>query len=96
MNTENIFLIEETISGTKHWKNRKLNDIIDKLQENDTFICSEVSRIGRTITQIFEFISVLLEKQVKIYFTKSNFPVDGCVTSQTMLFALSITSQLEK
>ena len=96
LNTQCIIWIEETISGAKHWKNRKLGQIIPELKTGDIFITSEVSRIARTISHIFEFISLLLEKQIKIYFTKSSFPVDGSVSSQTIMFALSITAQLER
>lgn len=96
INSQNMIWIEETVSGTKHWNKRKLGNVIDKLKKNDVFITSELSRIGRTMTHINEFISILLKKEVKIIFTKTNFIVDDSVQSQTMIFALSMASQLER
>ena len=96
LNTQNLIFIEDIKSGLSSWKTGKLNDIVPKLNKGDVFITSEVSRIGRTISQIFEFISILLEKEVKIYFTKSNFPIDGSINSQMLIFAMSITAQLER
>lgn len=48
------------------------------------------------ITQIMAFISDLLQKKVKIYFTKSKFEIDNSISSQSMIFAFSLILQLER
>jgi DNA invertase Pin-like site-specific DNA recombinase len=42
------------------------------------------------------FISDLLQKKVKIHFTKSKFKIDNSISSQAMIFAFSLASQLER
>lgn len=92
----NIKWIEETISGTKHWKNRELGKLINIINKNDVIITSELSRIGRSLYQCFEFISVCAEKEVQLYFTKTDFKIDSSISSQTLIFAYSLTSQIER
>lgn len=72
----------------KNYKSRELGKI--DFKEGDVFIATEMSRIGRTITQIMAFISDLLQKKVKIYFTKSKFEIDNSISSQAMIFAFSL------
>lgn len=42
------------------------------------------------------FISELLQKKVKVYFTKSKFEIDNSISSQAMIFAFSLTVQIER
>lgn len=94
LNSQNIEWIEETVSGMKNYKTRELGKI--DFKEGDVFITSEMSRIGRTISQIMSFISELLQKKVKVYFTKSKFEIDNSISSQAMIFAFSLTAQIER
>jgi DNA invertase Pin-like site-specific DNA recombinase len=94
LNSQNIEWIEETVSGMKNYKTRELGKI--DFEEGDVFITSEMSRIGRTISQIMSFISDLLQKKVKVYFTKSKFEIDNSISSQAMIFAFSLTAQIER
>lgn len=94
LNSQNITWVEETISGMKNWKGRELGKI--QFKKGDIFIATEPSRVGRTMIQIMGFISDLLQNEVKIYFTKSKFDVDNSIKSQTMIFAYSICSQMER
>ncbi|MGB3849373.1 MAG: recombinase family protein [Tunicatimonas sp.] len=41
--------IEETVSGTKKIEARKLGTFLDSMQEFDTLIVSELSRLGRNL-----------------------------------------------
>ena len=41
--------IEETVSGTKKVDKRKLGTFLDSMQEFDTLIVSELSRLGRNL-----------------------------------------------
>lgn len=96
LNPVNIKWIEEIVTGKKHWKQRKLNEIIEQLKKDDVIITYELSRIGRTYLQIAEFMSKILEKEAKIFFCTNDFVVDGSVSSNAMLFAFSISAQIER
>ena len=41
--------IEETISGTKDYTKRALGKILKRLKKDDVIICSEISRLGRSL-----------------------------------------------
>lgn len=73
----NIVWIEETISGMKKWKSRESGKI--DFNKGDIFITSELSRVGKTMIQIMGFIYSIMEKGVKLYFTKSKFNIDNSI-----------------
>ena len=45
---------EETISGAKSWKRRKLGDLINSLQKGDKIVVPELSRLGRGAGRCFK------------------------------------------
>lgn len=92
----NVEWIEETISGTKDWKNRELGKLMDRIKSGDVIITSEMSRFGRTISNNMEFMANAASKNVKIYFTKTDFKVDGSITSQILTFSYSLVAQVER
>ena len=48
-----ITFVEEKISGTMDWKNRLLGDlIINRCNEGDHIVCSELSRISKHFSYI--------------------------------------------
>ena len=46
--------IEETVSGTIRPENRALGKLLDSIQKDDLIICSELSRLGRSLFMILE------------------------------------------
>jgi len=89
--------IEETVSGTKHFNKRKLGkELVPKLKEGDIIMMSEISRIGRTISQIMEFCALLAKLKVKMYCTKTDFKVDNSIQSQMLIFAYGLSAQIER
>lgn len=88
--------VEEKVSGTKHWKERELGKCIEKCNKGDIIITSELSRIGRTMMQINEFVAKCAEKGVELYMVKTDFKVDNSIQSHTLLFAYSLSAQIER
>lgn len=39
--------IEESISGTQNYTKRKLGKLLENIRQDDTIICTELSRLGR-------------------------------------------------
>lgn len=92
----NVEWIEEQISGTKHWSNRELGKLLERMKENDIIITSEVSRFGRKYLDIVQFLSKCAEKKIRIYCTNSDFKIDSSIQSQLLIFAQSISAQIER
>jgi putative DNA-invertase from lambdoid prophage Rac len=92
----NVEWIEEQISGTKHWANRELGKLIEIIKEGDIIITSEVSRFGRRYFDVVQFLAKCAEKKVKIYCTNSDLKIDDSIQSQMVIFAQSISAQIER
>lgn len=69
----NVNFIEEQISGKANFKERQLGNLLNKMQKNDILIVPELSRIARSITQIFEVIDITKQKGIILYSIKENF-----------------------
>jgi len=92
----NIKWIEEKISGSKHFNKRELGKILKEAKEGDVIMTTEISRIGRKGLDVAEFISICSQRKIKLYLTRADFAVDDSINSQTMVFAYSISAQIER
>ena len=92
----NVEFIEETVSGRISWKNRKLKDLIDNLQSGDNLIVAELSRLGRSMLEIMELLSILLRKGVNVYVVKGNYELKDDIQSKVLTFAFSLASEIER
>ncbi|EDP73153.1 recombinase family protein [Hydrogenivirga sp. 128-5-R1-1] len=92
----NVEFIEEAVSGRISWKNRKLKDLIDNLQSGDNLIVAELSRLGRSMLEIMELLSILLRKGVNVYVVKGNYELKDNIQSKVLTFAFSLASEIER
>ena len=60
--------IEVEISSTKTQKDRLLDVIFSKLKNGDTFICTELSRLGRNMLEILNLVEKFNQKNIKLIF----------------------------
>ena len=72
-----VKFVEEKVSGTKNWKNRKIKQVIDSLNTGDRLIVSEFSRLGRSMLEIMEMLSILKDKEVNVYAFKGGWELNG-------------------
>jgi DNA invertase Pin-like site-specific DNA recombinase len=54
-----VKFVEEKVSGMKNWKDRKIKQVIDELNKGDRLIVPEFSRLGRSMLEIMEMLSIL-------------------------------------
>jgi DNA invertase Pin-like site-specific DNA recombinase len=62
-----VKFVEEKVSGIKNWKERKIKAIIDELNDGDRLIVPELSRLGRSMLEIMEMLSIAKDKGLNIY-----------------------------
>ena len=91
-----VEFIEEKVSGKKSWKERKIKEVIDKLGEGDRLIVPELSRLGRSMLEIMEMLSIAREKGIYIYAVKGGWELNGSIQSKVMAMAFSIASEIER
>lgn len=93
----NVEFVEEQISGKSNFKNRQLGVLLDKMQKDDVLIVPELSRIARSITQIFEVIDITKQKGITLYSIKENFSNnDKSITSTVTTTVFALVAQIER
>jgi DNA invertase Pin-like site-specific DNA recombinase len=92
----NVEILEETVSGRKSWKDRKLGELIEKLQKGDILIVPELSRLGRSMLEIMELLSILLRKGVELHVVKNRQILKDDLQSKVFAMAFSIAAEIER
>jgi DNA invertase Pin-like site-specific DNA recombinase len=92
----NVKFVEEKISGTVSWKKRKIHDIIYSLKAGDNIIVSELSRLGRSMLECMEILSIATDMKINIYAVKGNWNLDGTIQSKIIAMAFSMASEIER
>lgn len=87
--------IEEKVSGMKSWNDRKIHGIINDLDDGDALIVSELSRLGRSMLEIMEIISVAIRKGIRVYALKGNWELDGTIQSKIVAMVFSMAAEIE-
>ena len=95
-NLGSVRFVEEKASGKKSWKERKIAEIIDDLNENDRLVVPELSRLGRSMLEIMEILSIARQKGISIYAVKGAWELDGSIQSKVMAMAFSIAAEIER
>jgi putative DNA-invertase from lambdoid prophage Rac len=88
--------IEETVSGTKKIKDRKLGLTIDSLKDGDSLIATELSRFGRSLMEIMSVLHELMEKRIKVITTKEKYELGDNINSKVLAFAFSLSAEIER
>lgn len=91
-----VQFIEEKISGKKSWKERKIKQVIDDLKEGDRLIVPELSRLGRSMLEIMEMLSIAKDRGIYIYAVKGGWELNGTIQSKVMAMAFSIAAEIER
>jgi DNA invertase Pin-like site-specific DNA recombinase len=91
-----VEFVEEKVSGKKHWTKRKIKNIIDELGEGDRLIVPELSRLGRSMLEIMEILSVAKEKGISIYAIKGNWELNGTIQSKLIAMCFSMAAEIER
>ena len=88
--------IEETISGTKNVDKRKLGKLLGKLKPGDRLICSELSRLGRSLFMIMSILNYCMEKDIQVWTIKDNYRLGSDISSKVLAFAFGLSAEIER
>lgn len=93
----NVEFIEEQISGKSNFKKRQLGTLLERMNKGDVLIVSELSRIARSVTQIFEVIEITKQKGITLYSLKENFSNDdNTISSVVASTVFALIAQIER
>ena len=88
--------IEETISGTKTPEKRLLGSLLAEVKKDDLIICSELSRLGRSLFMIMSILNHLMLNGVKVWTIKDNYRLGDNIQSKVLAFAFSLSAEIER
>ncbi|MFI3291718.1 MAG: master DNA invertase Mpi family serine-type recombinase [Opitutales bacterium] len=89
-------IIEETASGTKSVRDRKLGKLLNSMQKEDILIISEISRLGRNLLQIMSVLNSCMERDIKIIAIKESYELGNNLNSKVLAFAFGLSAEIER
>lgn len=85
--------VEETVSGTRSAKDRKLGVLLKRI---NTLIVSEISRLGRRLMEVMSILNACMLKNVILLTVKEKYELGNNIQSQILAFAFSLSAQIER
>ena len=94
----NEWISDDGVSGVTEYTKRNLGELINNTNEGDIIICSEISRIARSIFMLFRIIETLMNKNVIIYTVKDgiNTLKKDDIMSKMAIFFFGIAAEIER
>lgn len=90
------YVIDHGLSGAKEFKVRSIGKLIKKLQKGDTVIASEISRIGRRLVLVLDFIKICTEKGVNFFTVKDRYSIADTLQSKVILTVMGLCAEIER
>ena len=88
--------ISETTSGAKEVNKRRLGKLLKGVRKDDIIICSEISRLGRSLFMIMSILNHCMEIGAKVWTVKDNYRLGDDITSKVLAFAFGISAEIER
>ena len=88
--------MEITISSRKTTKQRRVDELIEKLNPNDTLIVTELSRLGRSTAEVIALVNALVKRTIRVIVLKQNLDISQQdMNSKIILTLFSLFGELE-
>src|SRR6202047_5250983 len=91
-----VRFVEEKISGKVSWRERKVAEMLELLKANDAIVVSELSRLGRSMLECMEILSVAAQKRINVYSVKGAWRLDQSIQSKIIALAFSLAAEIER
>ena len=88
--------IEEIISGTKAYDKRALGRLLRKVRKGDLIVCTELSRLGRSLFMILEILNICMEKGRQVWLVKEGYRLGDDIQSKVLAFAFGLSAEIER
>src|SRR6266849_4101199 len=91
-----VEFVEEKVSGKVSWRKRQIATLLDSAQPGDSIIVSELSRLGRSMLECIEILTIATEKGLHMYAVKGNWRLDSSIQSKIIAMAFAIAAEIER
>ena len=89
--------IQVTVSSNRNSKQRRIDELLEKINDYDTLIATELSRLGRSTAEVITLINQLLSREVRIILTKQNLDISKHdMASKIIITLFSLFGELER
>lgn len=88
--------VEETVSGAKTPSKRKLGGLLRRLRGGDLLVCSEISRLGRSLFMIMDILNMCMGRGVRVWTIKDNYRLGDDIQSKVLAFAFGLSAEIER
>ena len=89
--------METTISSRKTTKQRRVDELVEKLNPNDTLIVTELSRLGRSTAEVITLVNELVTRMIRVIVIKQNLDISKQdINSKVALTLFSLFGDLER
>lgn len=88
--------VEETASGLKSARKRKLGPLLNRMNKGDVLICTEISRLGRNLLMIMSILHQCMQKDIHVWTIKDNYRLGSDISSKVLAFAFGISAEIER
>ncbi|RXJ72043.1 resolvase [Veronia nyctiphanis] len=92
----NLSFVEDSVSGSKKWHQRRLGPLLDGMGEGDTIVFAEVTRMARSTLQVLEILELCMEKGLQVHIAKQNMQLDGSLQSKILATVLGLAGEVER
>ena len=89
-------VVDEHISGTVKHTERKLYGLLMRCNQGDTIYVSELSRLGRNMSDLFQIVTTASDRGIKLVQCKDGSVIENeSIGGKALLFALSLAAEIE-
>ena len=88
--------IEETVSGAQPYSKRRLGKLLKHVHKGDLIICSELSRLGRSLFMVMEILSLCMKRGCSVWTVKDGYRLGDDIQSKVLAFAFGLSAEIER
>ena len=88
--------IDETVSGMQPYTKRRLGKLLRHVKKGDLIICSELSRLGRSLYMIMEILSLCMNRGCSVWTVKDGYRLGDDLQSKVLAFAFGLSAEIER
>lgn len=88
--------VEESVSGTIPAEKRELGKLLGTMKPNDLLVCTEISRLGRSVLMIMSIMNECASNHIRMHTIKDNFDLNNDLNSKIIAFAFALAAEIER
>ena len=89
--------VEITISSRMTGKQRRIDELLEKLTQADTLMVTELSRLGRSTAEVISLVNSLIKQNIRLIVLKQKMDISQHdMKSKIMVTLFSLFSELER